>query len=216
MKQESKKIFGMLLILVIIIGIIMVALKGFAFDLSYQDAKRVEFAINKEFEISDIKQITDEVFQNEEVIIQKVEVFEDAVSILTKEITDEQKQQLIDKVNEKYGTEFTQEEIEVISVDHVRGRDFIKPYILPFVIATILVLVYMAIRYYSLGIGKVLGNTIFIVVVSQLVLISVVAIARIPVGRLTIPMVLVVYLASLFGCTSYFEKKLEDKVKKSE
>lgn len=216
MKQDSKKILGMVLVLVIIIGIIMVALKGFAFDLSYQDAKRVEFAINQKFEISDIRQITDEVFQNKKVVIQKVEVFEDAVSILTKEITDEQKQQLIDKVNEKYGTEFTQEEIEVISVDHVRGRDFIKPYILPFVIASILALAYMSVRYHSIGIGKVIFNTVVIVVVSQLVLASVIAIARIPVGRLTIPMVIVVYLASLFGCAGRFERILDDKTEKSE
>ncbi|MEI3394135.1 MAG: hypothetical protein V8R82_00115 [Clostridia bacterium] len=38
-------------------------------------------------------------------MIQKVEVFEDSVSITAKDITDEQKQSIIDKVNEKYETE---------------------------------------------------------------------------------------------------------------
>ena len=36
-------------------------------------------------------------------IIQKVEVFEDTVSITAKEISEEQKQNIITKVNEKYG-----------------------------------------------------------------------------------------------------------------
>ena len=34
---------------------------------------------------------------------------------------------------------------------HIRGRDVIKPYIVPFVIATVIILMYLAIRYYKLN-----------------------------------------------------------------
>ena len=38
-----------------------------------------------------------------------------------------------------------------------------------------------------------------------------IAITRIPIGRLTIPMVILVYLLTLFGITTKFEKDLSKK-----
>ena len=189
----------------------MIAVKGFNFDLKYQDTQRVELYLKTEFNISDIKQITDEVFGNQKVMIQKVEVFEDSVSITTTSISDEQKNNLITKINEKYGTELTAEDTTVEDIGHTRGRDIIKPYILPFTIAVIVVLIYLGIRYHKLNIAKVIAKSIGIMILAQILLFSVMAITRIPIGRLTIPMVILVYLLTLFGITNMFEKKLSKK-----
>ena len=213
MKQliKSKQLKIVLIVLIILAGIVMIAVKGFNFDLKYQDTQRVELYLETEFNISDIKQITNEVFGNQKVMIQKVEVFEDSVSITTTSISDEQKNNLITKVNEKYGTELTAEDTTVEDIGHTRGRDIIKPYITPFVIAVIIVLIYLGIRYYKLSIVKVIAKSIGIMVLAQVLLFSVIAITRIPIGRLTIPMVILVYLLTLFGITTKFEKDLSKK-----
>ena len=213
MKQfiKSKQLKIILIALVIIAGIVMIAVKGFNFDLKYQDTQRVELYLKTEFNISDIRQITDEVFGNQKVMIQKVEVFEDSVSITTTSISDEQKSNLITKINEKYGTEITAEDTTVENIGHTRGRDIIKPYIVPFAIAAIVVLIYLGIRYYKLSIAKVIAKSIGIMALAQILLFSVMAIARIPIGRLTIPMVILVYLLTLFGITTKFEKDLSKK-----
>ena len=213
MKQfiKSKQLKIILIALVIIAGIAMIAVKGFNFDLKYQDTQRVELYLKTEFNISDIRQITNEVFGNQKVMIQKVEVFEDSVSITTTSISDEQKSNLITKINEKYGTELTAEDTTVEDIGHTRGRDIIKPYIIPFVIAVIIVLVYLGIRYYKLNIAKVIAKSIGIMALAQILLFSVIAITRIPIGRLTIPMVILVYLLTLFGITNMFEKDLAKK-----
>ena len=213
MKQfiKSKQLKIILITLVIIAGIVMIAVKGFNFDLKYQDTQRVELYLKTEFNISDIKQITNEVFGNQKVMIQKVEVFEDSVSITTTSISDEQKNNLITKVNEKYGTELTAEDTTVEDIGHTRGRDIIKPYIVPFAIAVIIVLIYLGIRYYKLNVVKVIAKSIGIMVLAQVLLFSVIAITRIPIGRLTIPMVILVYLLTLFGITTKFEKDLSKK-----
>jgi preprotein translocase subunit SecF len=218
MKNISKKtkIITLLIAIVIIIGIIVTLTLGLKFDLRYQETKRIELYLEKDFEISDIKQITDEVLSNQNVIIQKVEVYEDTVSIIAKDITDEEKTNLIEKINEKYETELSADSIETTTIPHTRGRDIIKPYITPFIIATIIILIYMAVRYYKIGAIKTVLKSICILVVTQAVLLSVIAIARIPVGRLTIPMVLAVYVLSLIGITTCFEKKLNDKKKEEE
>ena len=150
----------------------------------------------------------------EPVIIQKVEVYEDSVSITAKDITDEQKQNIIEKINEKYETELSADSTQIQTIPHTRGRDIAKPYIAPFVIATVIILLYMAVRYRKIGIGKTLLKTILISVVAQATLLSVIAITRIPVGRLTIPMIVAVYMLTLVGLTTNFENKLE--IKKEE
>ena len=209
MKEPRNKTGILLAILIIVIGIIMIFVKGFNFDLRYQDAKRVEFNLGKEFDSLEMKALAEEAL-GQEVIIQKVEVYEDAVNILTKDISDEQKENLVAKVNEKYGTEITTDETEVITVPHTRLRDWVKPYVLPFIIATIVILAYIAIRYFKLNSLREIGKTIWIVVLAQALLFSVIAITRIPIGRLTMPMVLTVYMLSLAYCTTKFEKELAD------
>ena len=210
MTKKSKIVIG-IIALVIIVGIIVTLTVGLNFDLRYQDSKRIELYLETDFNISDIKQITNEVMPGEQVIIQKVEVYEDTVSIRAKEITDEQKQSIIDKANEKYGTELSADSVEVESVPNTRGRDIIKPYITPFAIATLIILVYMAIRYRNLGVVKTLLKTIIILVVAQATLLSVMAITRIPIGFITIPLVITVYLLTLVGLTSYFEKRFANR-----
>ena len=68
----------------------------------------------------------------------------------------------------------------------------------------------MAIRYYKLNSLKVVLKTIGICILAQLVLLSIIAITRIPIGRLTIPLILIVYMLTLIGLTTKFEKRLED------
>ena len=189
----------------------MIAVKGFNFDLKYQETQRVELYLKTEFNISDIRQITNEVFGNQKVMIQKVEVFEDSVSITTTSISDEQKSNLITKINEKYGTELTTEDTTVENIGHTRGRDIIKPYIVPFAISTIIVLIYLGIRYYKLSIAKVIAKSIGVMALAQILLFNIITITRIPIGRLTIPMVILVYLLTLFGITNMFEKNLSKK-----
>ena len=213
MKEITKKqkILMIILAIIIIAGLIITFTLGFNFDLRMQETKKVELYLQNSFEISDIKNITKEVFPNQDVIIQKVEVFEDSVSIIAKDITEEQKQSLIDKINEKYGTELTADSTEITTIPHTRGRDLLKPYVMTFAIATIIILAYMMVRYRKLGAIKILLKAAFIFVIAQATLFSVIAITRIPIGRITIPLVLAVYVLSLLGVTNCFEKKLASK-----
>lgn len=205
------KILAIAIAIIIVAGLAITLTVGLNFDLRYQDAKRIQLYLEKDFEIADIKQITDEVLPNQSVIIQKVEVFEDTVSILAKDITEEQKTEIVNKINEKYQKELSADEIEITNIPHARLSDFVKPYIIPFAIATVIILVYMAIRYYPLGIVATIAKTIGTLVIAQAVLLSVIAITRIPWGRITLPLVLAVYVLSLLGLTTHAEKKLADK-----
>lgn len=211
MKQKETKILIALIAIILIVGTVMIFTKGFTFELKYQEAKKVEMNLGKEFQEKDIKEITNEVFKNQPVMIQAIEVYKDAVSITTPEITEEQKTELVTKINEKYETELKAEDITIEETVHTRGRDIIKPYVMPFVIATIIILIYLAVRYNKLNPFKVLLQSVGIIVLSQLVLLGIMAISRMPIGEFTIPAVLLVYMLSTYVCTTKFDEDLEKK-----
>lgn len=216
-KKNKKIIIGILIAIILIAGIAITLTIGLNFDLNYQETKQIQLNLGTEFNKNDIKEITDEVFSGQKVMIQTVEVFKDAVSIRTTNITDEQKQSLIDKINEKYeSAEIEADSVEIETIPHTRGRDVVKPYIAPFALATFIILVYMAFRYKKIGSTKTILKTLGMVILMQAILLSIIAIARIPIGRVTIPLVLGVYLLTLIGLTTSFEKQLKTKVSEEE
>ena len=213
--KTKNKVLILVGIIIIIIGIVITVTKGFNFDLRYEGGKRIELNLQKTFESSDIKQIAKEVI-GQDVVIQNVEIYEDAVSILSKDITEDQKNQIVTKINEKYGTEINAENTEIITVPHTHLRDLAQPYIIPFVIATVVILIYIGIRYYKLNIIKTIAKTIGIVIIWQVILYSIMAITRIPIGRLTIPLTLTIYMLSFVYCTTKFEKDLKQQKQSEE
>lgn len=208
---KKQKISLIIIAVIMIAGLVVTLTVGFNFELKMQETKKVELYLQNSFEISDMKNILNEVMPDQEVIIQKVEVFEDSVNIIAKDITEEQKQQLIEKVNEKYQTEISSDSIEIVTIPDTIGRDLIKPYIVPFAISSVLVLAYMAIKYRKLGSLKTIFKVITTIMVSQALLFSLIAITRYPIGRLTIPMVITVYLFTLLVIATKLEKQLKDK-----
>ena len=152
-----------------------------------------------------IKDITHDVLGTDSMV-QTVEIYKDMVIIRAKEITEEQKNNIVSKIKENYEFEQTAEDTTIDTVPATRIRDMYKKYVLPFTISGILVLVYMVIRYYKKGILKVLARTVAIPVVGELFLLSIIAIARIPVGRFTPIFVIGMYIASILIVIKETEK----------
>lgn len=209
MKQKEMKILVALIAIILVVGSIIIFTKGLAFDLQYCDSKKLELNLGKQFKEEEIKEITNEVFGKHPVMIQAIEVYKDAVSIITTEITEEQKSNFITKINEKYETEISVEDVTIEEIANVRGRDIIKPYIIPFMVVTIIILAYLVIRYNKLNMFEVLTQSIGIIILAQLLLLAIMAITRMPVGVFTIPSVLLVYMLSTLICTTKFENDLE-------
>lgn len=211
MKQlkDPKKIFFYIVIaLIIVAGIVMVALKGFNVELRYKANQKIELVIGETIDVAEIQPKADEVFGKGKSVVQLVEVFKDSVQITAEEISEEQKNALVEKVNELYPQEAKEEgkepeklidasKITIYSTQNARLRDFLKPYVIPVAIVTLIILVYYAILYRKLGVLKVFSKSILTIVLAQLVLLSTLAIIRFPMGRLTTPLILLVYVTSL-------------------
>jgi hypothetical protein len=208
----NKKILSVILACIVVIGLIVTVTVGLNVDINYCANKQISIYIGEEFEISDIKEIVKDVLGNEKVVIQKVELYEEIVSIKAKDITDEQIDNLIEKINEKYEIENTKDDITITNNAKLRLRDVIKPYILPIAISLVLILIYTGIKFYKINSLEVIGKLIGFNILAQLLYISILAIVRIPVNMVAVPVAIAIYVATTFAVINNFEH--ENKIKK--
>lgn len=192
---KAKKIGILVIVLVILVGAVMAVTMGFNYNTEYGNGKRIEVETKKDYELKDIKSIVKEVYGNANVEMQGQ--YRNGFSIKVKDTTDEQRTTLATKLNEKYGYEYTIDNIVVTNIGKVEVLDIVKPYIAPLCIATGIVVVYMMIMYRNNGVVKVILHTIITAILSVLVVLSVYAIARIPVTNVLMPIVLICYSIAL-------------------
>ncbi len=213
-----KKIVYAVLAVIIVIGIIVIATVGFNVDVIYSNHREIKVYVGKDYNIDEVKQIVNEVIPEEKVVINKVEKFNDSFIIKVNKISDEQLESLKQKISEKY--EISEENRDNMITDSYIGsfriRDLIRPYVQPIIISTVVILVYMGVRYKKLGIAKVIIQEIIVLVMVMALLLSVIAITRCPVNRAFIPAGLTVYVLTIIITNLQFTKQLENLNSKEE
>ena len=205
----SKKIILLGLILLIIAGMVVVALKGFNVSLILEQHEAINVMIGKEINIKDVKQICNEVFKDKKVVLRTIDFFNDSVNINVESVTDEEKNELVSKLNEKYGTELTIDDLKVISISNVRIRDFVRPYIKPVIISVVLIIAYLIIRFRKMKTIQLLGKLFGIILLTEAAIASVIAIARIPISPLIINLMTVVAVVELLIYINKQENRTE-------
>lgn len=207
MKQRNIKIIVIAIeALVILAGIVIINIMGFNKELRFSQSERIDVYIENEADKAKVKSIVNEVLGDQNNMVQTVEIYQDMVTIRAKEITEDQKNDIVSKLKENYEFKQTAEETTIKTVPATRIVDMYKKYIVPFVVSGGLVLIYMVIRYYKKGIWKVLARTICMPVLAELFLLAVIAIVRIPLGRFTPVLVIAMYIASITGVVIENEK----------
>ena len=275
-----KKKLCILSVIIMIIGLIVVIAVGYNVDLEYKVHKSITVPIGEDFNISDISQITDEIFGKNNVSLEKAGVYNDSVIINVADVSDEQIVNLKNKINEKYnivqkiyisiGDDYSVDDIKTIAnevfskedtnvekskdnekyvsieanliteqdleslnnkinekynltnktssisasnvikskeMPRVRLTDMAKQYLFYTIIATIIVLVYFAIRFRKLGIAKVMLESISTIVFSELLYMAIIAITRASINKVIIIAAFAIYICVL----TYLNKKYIDK-----
>lgn len=208
----NKKTLYIFITAIIIIGIISIFVLKLNFSLMYSEHSQIEAYLGKGYDLKDIKQIAEETFGKQEIRYQEIEGFHDAVAISVKQVSDEQIKTLETKLKEKYEIESEAQILQTSTIPHLRGRDIIKPYIIPMIIATIVIIIYVGIRYISLGVLKTVSNLVLKLIISEALLLSIIGIARLPIGVYTIGIVVLLYIAVIVYTVAKYENMLEKAV----
>ena len=206
-----KKIVYIVLAIVIVIGIAITATIGFNVDIIYKAHNQINVYVGKETNIKEIEEISKDVFGEQKIRITAIESFNDAFAINTKSVSDEQIENLKQKVAEKYEIEDTSNTVEKLSIPKLRLRDLIKPYVIPVIISTIIILTFMAIRFKNLGSIKVVLQSMVMPALAEILLFSIIAITRIPVNQYVVPGAIAVYFVTIIVLNMQDLKELETK-----
>ena len=188
--SKKSKILIIVLIIIFIIAIVLTGIRGLNVDLNYAEGVSIIFDLDQQFNTDDVKSIAREVWQDGQIIVQKVEVYNESVLIKVSSVNEEQIESLVTKINEKYSLELTSADIAVQYNSNVQIRDIISPYVVPLIIATALIVVYYSIRFRGVKeIVELLVKLIF----AEGIVYSIYAITRLPIDVLTMPIVMIVY-----------------------
>ena len=206
----TKNKFVMLIVcLIIIAGVFVYFTKGFNFDMEYAKKDQIVLTNKTGFEISKIEEISKEVLENKEFKVQEVETFKNAVQISAKEITEEEKGKIIEKVNNEYNLEISPENITIKNVSQTRIKDIVRPYILPITISFVLILVYFLICFKKVGVKRVLLKGILFPIFTELTFYSIILACRIPFGSITTALALGIYVSIFTVIATNLKKENE-------
>ena len=186
----KKKIIYSVLIVLFVADIIFTAVKGFKVDLYYAEGEVVTVNAGRDINLKEISGIVKEVFKGQDVLVQEVELFKDSFSVKTTNVNEEQLNNLVNKINEKYGSKLTRANVEVDHEKNVRLMDILKPYILPVGISLLLILAYYAMRFKW---SSTMYNLIKYLIIVGMLIYSVIVLCRIPVSIITMPCLLTIY-----------------------
>jgi len=211
--KEQNKIILLGIILLIIAGIVVVILRGFNVSLNYEQHQSATIMVGKDLNLNDIKQILKESLGDKEFDVKIVEYFNDSFKVNAESITNEEVATIVNKLNEKYGTTINSEVVEVKTISNIRLRDIVKPYIKPVIITGVILCAYVAIRFRSANFIKMLIRIITSIIMLEALILSVIAISRLPITPFIINVLLavaisdIVYLIEKYqGVGEFYEK----------
>lgn len=208
-QKSTKKIIYLIIAIIMIIGAIVCKAKGFNIELTYLNREQISISSSNSLDTKKIEEISKSILTGRKVKVQELERFGNAVQIIAESISDEEKQNLINKINEECKTDISNDDTKIVSLSNTKIRDILKPYILPGIITFAAILLYFLIMYHKIGVSKVLLKGIFLPIITELVYYSIIAITRMEFGRITNSIAIGIYILSIGVLTVNFQKEKE-------
>ena len=169
----------------------------------YNIAQKIYVPIKDEYNVEDVQAAVKEALGKDDVKVEKEEESPKYASIEVNLLTEKDVEKINEKINEKLEISNQSSAINAsnvitsVRVPRVRLIDMAKQYILFTGIATLIVIVYFAIRFKKIGIKDVIQDSITVLVFAELLYMSVIAIVRFPVNKLVVMGAYAVYFAVL-------------------
>ena len=205
--KKNQKLLLVVLAIIIIAGIGVTATLGLNVGIEYGKAKQVQIYLGTDVDLEKVKIITEAVFPDQKVELQKVELFNDEVSITVDSITDKQLETLNSAFNHIYDLDNKVEDLDVIEISGINIWDLVTPYIIPLIIALAIIIAYIIVKYRKLGILKVALTPITAVCVAELLFLSLLALTRMSVNRYTMPLAMAILIITITTVVVKFEKE---------
>lgn len=144
---KYKNVILAISLVIVLAGIIYGIITGYKFDIDFKGGTRIQVDLNEEYNVSDINTIVSSI-AGQVPEIQTTSSGNNSVSITTQIISEEISDQIVTALNDKYTN---MGEATVKNVQASYGKDLLNSAIIAVVVSIILLLVYVAIRFKTLG-----------------------------------------------------------------
>lgn len=144
---KHKNIIFAISFIIVACGLIYGIVTGYKFDIDFKGGTRIQVDLNEEYQNSDVSKIVEDV-SGLVPEIQTSSVGNHSVSITTETISEEVSDNIVSALNEKYTN---MGEATVKNVQASYGRDLLNSAIIAVIVSIILLLVYIAVRFKTLG-----------------------------------------------------------------
>ncbi|MEG2348153.1 MAG: protein translocase subunit SecF [Clostridia bacterium] len=206
--MKFRKITLVFSFLIIAIGITTGFVKGFKFDIDFKGGTTIQADLNEEFDnnkVSDlVKNITGSV-----PLIQKMTGGKNMVSITMEPVPTEVSDRVVSKLKTVYQT---MAEPSTKNIQPSYGKELVESALLALAVAIVLMLLYIGIRFKSLGFNAAL-TAILALVHDALVIISIYAIFQLPINSTFVAVLLTIIGYSINDTIIVYDRIRENKRK---
>ena len=144
---KHKNVIFIISLAVVLAGIIYGVVTGYKFDIDFKGGTRIQVDLNEEYSTSDIEKIVSQI-TNQVPDIQTTSSGNNSVSITTQAISEEMADTVVTALNDKY-TNMGEATIKNVQASY--GKELLNSAIVAVVVSIVLLLVYVGIRFKTLG-----------------------------------------------------------------
>lgn len=211
MKMDFLKyryVFFAFSLIVIIGGIVFGLVTGFKFDIDFKGGTKIEVDLKEEFNNDDIENIVKNAV-GKTALVQKMTGGESAVTITTDVMSEDESDNVVESLKEKYTN---MDEPSVRNVQPSYGSELLNSALLAIGVAIILILLYIGIRFKTLGFTAAI-TAIIALLHDALFIIAIYGIFKLPINSTFVAVILTIIGYSINDTIIIYDRIRENKRK---
>lgn len=195
-------------LLVIIGGITYGMITGYKFDIDFKGGTKIEVDLKESFDNNDISNIVNSII-GQTPLVQQTSSGESTVAITTEAISEEQSESVVNALKEKYTN---MDEPSIRNVQPSYGKELLESALLAVTVAVIIILLYITIRFKTLGFTAAITATLALVH-DALFVIAVYGIFKLPINTSFVAVILTIIGYSINDTLVIYDRIRENKRK---
>lgn len=203
---KHKNIIFAISLIIVVCGLVYGVVTGYKFDIDFKGGTRIQVDLNEEYQNSDVSKIVEDV-SGLVPEIQTSSVGNHSVTITTETISEEVSDNIVTALNEKYTN---MGEATVKNVQASYGRDLLNSAIIAVIVSIILLLVYIAVRFKTLGYTAAI-SAILALLFDVLFLFAVYGVFKFPINGTFVAVILTIIGYSINDTIIVYDRVRENK-----
>ena len=205
---KYRYLFIIMSLTIIIGGISYGLLTGFKFDIDFKGGTTIQADVKTEFNNDEISALVEKTIGTKP-LVQKMSGGQSSVTITTDPISEETTQKIVDGLKEKYPT---MDEPSTRNIQPSFGKELLNSAMLAVVCAVILLLIYIGIRFRTLGFSAAV-TAIFALLHDVLIIVAIYGIFKFPINSTFVAVILTVLGYSINDTIIVYDRIRENKRK---